>query len=157
MAIQFIFFRIKTWTPSCFYKPHIYLQFQITFIPFLLVFSISFLSILSTSSEISIGHIFHLFKLIFSVVTSFVLLSKEKLSKNKKKKLKFSKKTTTAQKIEKNRGAKEKQYLEEHIEKAKRYFGTLIDFRWKNHEHRSCRTYQDLQVLFWSFLHPIKW
>ena len=31
----------------------------------------SFLSILSTSSEFSIGHIFHLFKLVFSVVTSF--------------------------------------------------------------------------------------
>ena len=41
----------------------------------------SFLSILSTSSEISIGHIFHLFKLIFSVVTSFVLLREEKISK----------------------------------------------------------------------------
>ena len=41
----------------------------------------SFLSILSTSSEFSIGHAFHLFKLIFSVVTSFVLLSEEKISK----------------------------------------------------------------------------
>ena len=38
----------------------------------------------------------------------------------------------------------------------KRHFGTLIDFSWKKHEHRSCRTYQDLQLLFWSFLHPIK-
>ena len=37
------------------------------------------LSILSTSSEISTGHVFHLFKLIFSVVTSFVLLSEEKI------------------------------------------------------------------------------
>ena len=31
----------------------------------------SFLSILSMPSEFSIGHAFHLFKLIFSVVTSF--------------------------------------------------------------------------------------
>ena len=43
---------------------------------------IGFLSILSTSSEFSIGHAFHLFKLIFSVVTSFVHLSEEKISKN---------------------------------------------------------------------------
>ena len=42
---------------------------------------IIFLSILSTSSEFSIGHAFHLLKLIFSVVTSFVLLSEEKISK----------------------------------------------------------------------------
>ena len=41
-----------------------------------------FLSILSMSSEFSIGHAFHLFKLIFSMVTSFVLLSEEKISKN---------------------------------------------------------------------------
>ena len=41
----------------------------------------SFLSILSTSSEFSIGHAFHSFKFIFSVVTSFVLLSEEKISK----------------------------------------------------------------------------
>ena len=41
----------------------------------------SFLSILSMSSEFSIGHAFHSFKLIFSVVTSFVLLSEEKISK----------------------------------------------------------------------------
>ena len=39
------------------------------------------LSILSTSSEISTGHDFHLFKLIFFVVTSFVLLSEEKIPK----------------------------------------------------------------------------
>ena len=38
----------------------------------------SFLSNLSTSSAFSTGHTFHLFKLIFSVVTSFVLLSEEK-------------------------------------------------------------------------------
>ena len=42
---------------------------------------ISFLSILSTSSEFSIGHAFHSFKFIFSMVTSFVLLSEEKISK----------------------------------------------------------------------------
>ena len=41
----------------------------------------SFLSILSTSSEFSTGHVFHLFKLIFFVDTSFVLLSEEKISK----------------------------------------------------------------------------
>ena len=39
----------------------------------------SFLLILSTSSEFSTGHTIHLFKLIFSVVTSFVLLSEEKI------------------------------------------------------------------------------
>ena len=38
----------------------------------------SFLLILSTSSEFSIGHAFHLFNLIFFVVTSFMLLSEEK-------------------------------------------------------------------------------
>ena len=41
----------------------------------------SFLSILSTSSEFSTGHAYHLFKLTFSMVTSFVLLSEEKISK----------------------------------------------------------------------------
>jgi len=44
----------------------------------------SFLSILSKSFEFSTGHGFHLFKLIFSMVTSFVHLSEEKISKNKK-------------------------------------------------------------------------
>ena len=39
----------------------------------------SFLSILSTSSEFSTGHVYHLFKVIFSMVTSFVLLSEEKI------------------------------------------------------------------------------
>jgi len=43
-----------------------------------------FLSNLSTSSKFSTGHAFHLFKLIFSVVTSFVLLSEEKIKKNLK-------------------------------------------------------------------------
>ena len=38
-----------------------------------------FLSILSTSSENSIGYVFHLVKLIFSMVTSFVFLSKGKI------------------------------------------------------------------------------
>ena len=41
----------------------------------------SFLSILSTSSKFSIGHEFHLFKHIFSMVTSIVLLGEEKISK----------------------------------------------------------------------------
>jgi len=41
----------------------------------------SFLSVLSTSSEFSTDHAYHLFELIFSLVTSFVLLSKEKISK----------------------------------------------------------------------------
>ena len=44
-----------------------------------LVVVISFFSILSMSSEISTGHDFHLLKLIFSMVTSFVLLSEEKI------------------------------------------------------------------------------
>ena len=52
----------------------------------------SFLSILSMTSEFSIGHAFHLFKLIFSVVTTFVLLSEEKYQKNKKDKSKKPKK-----------------------------------------------------------------
>jgi hypothetical protein len=41
----------------------------------------SFSSILDPSSKFSTGHVFHLFKLKFSVVTSFVLLSEEKISK----------------------------------------------------------------------------
>ena len=41
----------------------------------------SFLSILSMFSEFSTGHGFHLFKLLFFVVTSLVLLSEEKISK----------------------------------------------------------------------------
>ena len=40
-----------------------------------------FLSNLSTSSEFSTGHAFHLFKLIFSMVTTFMLLGEEKISK----------------------------------------------------------------------------
>ena len=42
---------------------------------------ISFFSILTTYSEFSTGHAFHLFKLIFYVVTSFVVLGEEKISK----------------------------------------------------------------------------
>ena len=56
----------------------------------------SFLSILSTTSEFSTSHAFHLFKLIISVVTSFVLLSEGKISKKEKEKVKESQKTTTA-------------------------------------------------------------
>jgi len=70
-----------------------------------------FLSILSMSSEFSTGHTFHLFKLIFFVDTSFVLLNEEKISKNKTKKSKNLKKTTTAQKYRKKRGPKVEQYL----------------------------------------------
>ena len=50
------------------------------------------------------------------MVTSFVLLSEEKISK-KKRKSKNPQKTTTAKNREK-RGAKVEQYLEEHIESA---------------------------------------
>ena len=41
----------------------------------------SFLSILSMSYEFSTRHAFHLFELIFFVITSFVLLSEEKILK----------------------------------------------------------------------------
>ena len=61
----------------------------------------SFLSILSTSSEFSTGHVVHLFMLIFSMVTSFVLLSEEKYQKNKNKKSKNPKKNNDSPKIEK--------------------------------------------------------
>ena len=76
----------------------------------------SFLSILSMSSKFSTGHAFHLFKLIFSVVTSFLLLSEEKIKKEKEK-VKESQKSNDSPKRGK-RGAKAKQYLEEHIESA---------------------------------------
>ena len=46
---------------------------------------ISFLSLLSMSSKFSTGHYFYLFKLIFYVVTSFVLLSEEKYQKNRQR------------------------------------------------------------------------
>ena len=39
-----------------------------------------FLSNLSMSSKFSTSHVFHLFMLIFSMATSFVLLSEEKIS-----------------------------------------------------------------------------
>ena len=51
-----------------------------------------FLSILSKFSEYSTGHVFHLFKLIFYGVTSFVLLSKGKYQINKIKSQNFPKK-----------------------------------------------------------------
>ena len=76
----------------------------------------NFLSILSISSKFSTGYAFHLFNLIFYVVTSFMLLSEEKYQKNKKKKLKFPKKNNNSPKNRKKIGPKEKQYLEEHIE-----------------------------------------
>jgi len=56
----------------------------------------SFLSILSLTFEFSMGHAFHLFKLIFSMVTSFVLISEEKRSKKQKEKVKETQKTTRA-------------------------------------------------------------
>jgi len=56
------------------------------------------LLILIMSSEFSTGHAFHLFKLIFSMVTSFVLRSEEKISKKEKEQVKESQKTMTAQK-----------------------------------------------------------
>ena len=80
----------------------------------------SFLSILSTSSEFSTSHSYHLFKLIFSKVISFVLLSEEKISKKKKEKVKESKKNNDSPKIEKkqrgkirtiSRGARRERYL----------------------------------------------
>ena len=52
----------------------------------------SILSILIMSSEFFTGHAFHLFKAIFSMVTSFVLLSEEKISKKEKRKVKELKK-----------------------------------------------------------------
>ena len=63
-----------------------------------------FLSNLSTSSEFSTGHAFHLLKLIFSMVTSFVLLSEEKISKNKMKKSKNPKKQRQPKNREKREG-----------------------------------------------------
>ena len=76
----------------------------------------SVLSILSSSSEFSIGHAFHLFKLISFVVNSFMLLSEEKISNKIKWKSQRISKNNDSPKIEKKRGAKVEQYLEEHIE-----------------------------------------
>ena len=67
---------------------------------------IGFLSILSTSSKFSTGHAFHLFKHIFSMVTSFVLLSEEIISKKLKEKVIESQKNNNHQKIEKKEGHK---------------------------------------------------
>ena len=78
---------------------------------------IIFLSNLSTSSEFSTGHAIHLFKLIFYVVSSFLLLIEEKISKKEKEKVKQSQKSNDSPKRGK-RGAKAEQYLEEHIESA---------------------------------------
>jgi len=62
----------------------------------------SFWSILSSIFEFSTGHAFHLFKLIFSVVTSFVLL-REKNKKKVKEKVKEYQKNNDSPKIEKKR------------------------------------------------------
>jgi hypothetical protein len=62
----------------------------------------SFLSILCSIFEFSTGHAFHLFKLIFSVVTSFVLLS-EKNQKTLKEKVKEYQKNNDVPKIEKKK------------------------------------------------------
>ena len=64
----------------------------------------SFLSILSMIFEFSTGHAFHLFKLIFSMVTCFVLLS-EKIKKIKRKSLRIQK-NNDSPKIEKREGEK---------------------------------------------------
>ena len=66
----------------------------------------SFLSILSMSFEFSTGNAFHLFKLIFSMLTSFVLLSEEKISKKEKEKVKEYQKNNDMPKIEKKEGQK---------------------------------------------------
>jgi len=65
----------------------------------------SFLSILSTISEFSTGHAFHLFKLIFFVVTSFMFLSEKKIKKNKRKSQRIQKNNDNP-KIEKKEGQK---------------------------------------------------
>ena len=67
----------------------------------------SFLSILSTSSEFSTSHSYHLFKLIFSKVISFVLLSEEKISKKiKRKSQRIPKKQQQHKNREKSEGQK---------------------------------------------------
>ena len=65
---------------------------------------ISFLSILSMSSEFSIGHAFHLFNLIFSMVTSFMLISEEKYQKIKRKSQRIPKKQRQPKTEKKKRG-----------------------------------------------------
>ena len=66
----------------------------------------SILSILIMSSEFSTGHAFHLFRLIFPVVTSFVLLSEEKISKKRKRKSQRIPKNIDSPKIEKKDSGK---------------------------------------------------
>ena len=82
----------------------------------------SFLSILTKSFEFSIGHAFHLFKLIFSVVTSFVLLSEEKISKKRKR---------TSQRIPKNNDSPK-------IEKKDRGKSGIISRGAHRERHLSC-------------------
>ena len=65
-----------------------------------------FLSILIQFSENSTGHVFHLFELIFSVVTSFVLISEEKISKKIKKVEISQKKQRQPKKYKKREGQK---------------------------------------------------
>jgi hypothetical protein len=42
------------------------------------------------------------------------------------------------------------------FDKFKSKFQTLNDFRCKSDEYKSCSTHQDLQLLFWSSCHLIK-
>ena len=56
------------------------------------------------TSEFSIGHAFDLFKLIFSVVTSFVLLSEEKYQKIERKSQRNPKNNNSPKIEEKERG-----------------------------------------------------
>ena len=64
----------------------------------------AFYQILSMTSEFSISHAFHFFKLIFSMVTSFVLISEEKISKKIKTKSQRNPKNNDNPKIEKKEG-----------------------------------------------------
>ena len=77
----------------------------------------SFLSILSMSSEFSIGHAFHLSNLIFSVVTSFVLLSDEKYQKIKRKSQRIPKDNDSPKIEKKERGKSETISREAHRER----------------------------------------
>ena len=78
---EFIF--PKNWSQDCLFEPG------------------SFLSVLSTSSKFSTCHVFYLFKLKFSMVTSCVLLSQEK-----KEKVKVSQKNNDNLKREKKESSK---------------------------------------------------
>ena len=64
----------------------------------------SFLSIFSANSKFSTGHAYHLLKLIFSMVTSFVLLSEGKISKKIKRKSQRIPKKQRQPKIREERG-----------------------------------------------------